>query len=83
MLVKNGWDVWIEVDGKRLEEYQGKSEQGDNKQRVTCFIASEVDKVDIYKLLSSLAALMWNMIVFMCLRDLLLIRQFGNARCLP
>jgi len=45
MPVKNGWDVWIEVDGKRLEEYQEKSEQDDNKQRITCFIASEVDKV--------------------------------------
>ena len=42
---KDGWDVWIEVDGIRREEYQEKVERDGNKHRVTCFIASEVDKV--------------------------------------
>jgi len=39
-----GFETCIEIDGKRLEEYQTQTEKGDPT-RVVCWIASEAGKV--------------------------------------
>lgn len=43
MLSLNGVLAWIEVDGKELEQYG--VEEDPDRNRVTCWIATQADKV--------------------------------------